>query len=412
MASNHTEDSISRSSVTQSAPPQEIALDATATNSTSAPSDVPRVLHVVGAMNRAGAESMLMTLYRSLDKARLQFDFLEFRDDESDFAQEILDMGGRILKYPWSQKSNGFGRTVRSLASFMRAHGPYAAVHGHILFANGAVMAAARKAGVPARIAHSHNTSDVVNPGLTRRLYHAASRVAIRWGATALVACGDDAGRYLFGDRQLDKVVVIPNAVDTQRYCPVTPPERHRLRRELGLRQDGLVLVAVARLELVKNHEFLVELASELQARGVDVEMLFVGTGSLREHLEHEIDARGLGSSVRMLGLRTDVERVLQSADALLMPSHFEGLPVVLVESQAVGLPCLVSDRVTQEADLGLGLLRFLPIDSVVDWADVLPEGLPAPQSAADIAQAYDASGYSPEQTLSRLLPLYALAEG
>lgn len=354
---------------------------------------------------------MLMTLYRSLDKTRLQFDFLEFSDDESDFAQEILDMGGRILKYPWSQKSSGFGRTVRSLASFLREHGPYAAVHSHILFANGAVMVAARKAGVPVRVAHSHSTSGTVNPGLTRRFYHAASRVAIQWGATTLVACGEEAGHYLFGSRQRDQVIVIPNAVDTHRYCPVTPPERGRLRRELGLREDGLVLAAVARLELVKNHEFLVELASELQTRGVEFEMLFVGTGSLKEYLEHEIDARGLGRSVRMLGLRTDVERVLQSADALLMPSHFEGLPVVLVESQAVGLPCLVSDRVTQEADLGLGLLRYLPIDEPGYWADVLEAGFPPRPTAAEIAEGFEASGYSAQQALARLLPLYGISK-
>lgn len=376
------------------------------------PQEVPRVLHVIGAMNRAGAESMLMTLYRSLDKTRLQFDFLEFSEADSDFSQEIVAMGGRIYKFPWSQKSKGFGQTVSELATLMRARGPYVAVHGHILFANGAVMTAARKARIPARIAHSHNTSDVIDPGLMRRFYHSASRMAIRWGATALVACGEDAARYLFGSRRGAEAVVVPNAVDTHRYRPVPQCERTRIRRELNLSESSLVLATVARLEPVKNHEFLLKLASELTARGVEFEMVFVGVGSLREHLQHEIDSAELGGSVHMLGLRSDVERALQSADAFLMPSYFEGLPVVLVESQAVGVPCLVSDRVTRESDLGLGLLRFLPIDEPAGWADALEAGLPARPSAAEIALAFEASGYSAQQALARLLPLYGISKG
>lgn len=142
----------------------------------------------------------------------------------------------------------------------------------------------------------------------------------------------------------------------------------------------------------------------------MEFEMLFAGTGSLREHLEHEIDARGLLGSVRLLGMRNDVDRLLQSADFLLMPSHFEGLPVVLVEAQAVGVPCLVSDRVTRESDLGLGLLRFLSIDDATEWADALEAGSPTPRSPAEVAEAFDASGYSPQRALARLLPLYGSA--
>lgn len=373
--------------------------------------DVPRVLHVVGAMNRAGAEAMLMTLYRGIDRSRLQFDFLEFSDEKSDFSDEILAMGGRIIRISWSQSLIGSGGTVSRLMDVMREYGPFAAVHSHILFATGAVMVAARKAGVPVRIAHSHNTADVDSPNVVRRLYHFAARRAIRWGATSFVACGEDAGRYLFGSRHVDDVVVIPNSVDTSRYRPVSESERASLRREIGLREDGLVLVSVARFEPVKNHEFLLKLARELKSHGVVFEMLLVGAGSLWEKAGDEVRGSGLEDVVRMLGLRDDVERILQCADAFLMPSHFEGLPVVLVESQAVGLPSLVSDRVTREVGLGLGIVKFLPIDDAAVWANAVAEGFPPRPSTTDIAEAFDAKGYSTRQALARLLPLYGLAD-
>lgn len=370
-----------------------------------------RVLHVVGAMDRAGAESMLMTLYRGIDRSVLQFDFLEFSDRKSDFSDEILAMGGRIIKIPWSQSLMGLSGTVSRLVEVMREYGPFAAVHSHILFATATVMIAARKARVPIRVAHSHNTADSSSRSVMRRVYQFGARRAIRVGATAFVACGEDAGRYLFGSQHIDDVVVIPNSVDTSRYRPVPESEREDFRREIGVRADSLVLVSVARFEPVKNHEFLLKLARELKSRGVVFEMLLVGTGSLLEETEDEVRRSGLEDVVRLLGLRDDVERILQGADAFLMPSHFEGLPVVLVETQAVGLPSIVSDRITREVDLGLGIIRFLPIEDAAVWADAVAEGFPPSPTATDITEAFDAKGYSTGQALSRLLPLYGLAD-
>ncbi|MGF2948864.1 glycosyltransferase [Microbacterium alcoholitolerans] len=366
-----------------------------------------RVLHVVGAMNRGGAESMLMSLYRGLDKTKTQFDFLEFTHGATDFSGEIQELGGRILKCKWTQIPSHFRSTQKAVAQLIRDEGPYAAVHSHTLFASGAVLNAARVAGVPVRIAHAHNTSDV-GTGVAKQLYRAAARWLIRRNATARVACSPDAGRYLFGPRFFaNDGVIVPNSVDLKRFRPQAPATRER--REPTTKK--VTLVSVARFEPVKNHHFLVELAEELRAREVEFVMKFVGHGSLQSAITAEIDERDLGDRVEMLGLRSDVEEILRGSDALLMPSLWEGLPVTLVEAQATGLPCLVSEAVTRDADLGLGLLNYLPIDSVSAWAGAIEAGFRHRPTASEIQDALGARGYTVEASLDKLLPLYTPGE-
>ncbi|WP_448712963.1 glycosyltransferase [Microbacterium profundi] len=359
-------------------------------------------------MNRGGAESMLMSLYRGVDRTKTQFDFLEFTDGESDFSAEIEELGGRILKCKWSQSPSHFLSTQKAVARVIRDEGPYAAVHSHTLFASGAVLNAARVAGVPVRIAHAHSTSDA-GAGLAKQSYRAAARWLIRRNATAQIACSPDAGRYLFGPEFFaNDGVIVPNAVDLKRFRPKAPAAG-----ELRVpKTNWVTLVSVARFEPVKNHRFLVELADELRAREVGFTMKFVGQGSLQSAIAAEIAEKNLGNWIEMLGLRSDVEEILRDSDALLMPSLWEGLPVALVEAQATGLPCLVSETVTHDADLGLGLLNYLPIDSVSAWADVIEAGLPHCPTSPEIQDALDARGYTVEASLEKLLPLYTPSEG
>lgn len=351
---------------------------------------------------------MLMSLYRDVDKAKIQFDFLEFTDGVSDFSAEIEELGGRILKCKWSQSPSRFLATQKVIANLIRDEGPYTAVHSHTLFASGAVLNAARAAGVPVRIAHSHNTSDA-GTGLVERSYRAAARWLIQRNATARVACSSDAGRYLFGHAFADNGgIVVPNSVDLERFRPrvsATGEPRASIKKKVKL-------VSVARFELVKNHRFLVELADELRARDVGFTMKFVGQGTLQSAIAAEIVEKDLGHWIEMLGLRSDVEEILRDSDALLMPSLWEGLPVTLVEAQATGLPCLVSETVTRDADLGLGLLNYLPIDSVSAWADAIEAGFPHRPTSPEIQDALGARGYTVEASLEKLLPLYTPSGG
>ncbi|XVX20482.1 glycosyltransferase family 1 protein [Actinomycetota bacterium] len=368
-----------------------------------------RILHVVGAMDRAGAETMLMAMYRALDRERYQFDFLELEAGRSDYADEIESLGGRIFHCQWSQSPLKLRSTVHSIEAVIAAHGPFAAVHSHVLFASGTVLLAARRAGVATRIAHSHSTS-THRSGAMERGYQTYARGLLRLSATHMAACTGAAGDYLFGARRFSgSPHVVPNAVDVESFRPAEGPERDQLRRALSIPDERLVLVSVARLEPVKNHEFLVAVATELEARGYDFEMFFVGDGRLRSHLEQLVTRQELDRKVRFLGLRNDIPELLRASDLLVMPSLYEGLPVSLVEAQASGLPCLVSDQVSREADLGLGLVRFLAATNPADWADAITHPPASVSDGGVIRRALAIRGYTVDSALTTMCALYEL---
>ena len=355
---------------------------------------VPRVLHVIGAMNVGGAETMLMNLYRHIDRSRVQFDFAVYDEEAGVFDDEIETMGGRVLRLP-RPRERGILAAVGDMRTLIRREGPFHAVHAHVLHASALAMRAAEAEGVAIRIAHSHNTDDVPG-GLVRHLYERWSRHVIHTKATKFVACGTEAGHYLFGNRRW---TLLRNGVNLERFRPPDPATRMAARREFDLPVNCLALGIVARLEPVKNHDFVIRLARALADQGSEFRVLLAGDGSRRAELKELVRQQGLENHVAFLGLWGDVPRLLAALDGLLMPSHYEGIPVALVEAQATGLPCLVSEAVSREVDLGVGLVDFLPLEGTDAWLqclsvlrerrapadDVLPTRLR--NAGADIAQ-------------------------
>jgi glycosyltransferase EpsF len=370
---------------------------------------VPRVLHVVGAMNVGGAETMLMSLYRTVDRRRVQFDFLVYGDEAGFYDEEIARLGGRVLHVP-QPRSRGVARAIRDVREVLRTHGPFLAVHAHILHASAIALRAAAAEGVDIRVAHSHSTGDVTE-GPLRALYVRWAVRSIRAHATRLVACGSDAGAYLFGASA--QWMLLRNGVDLDRFRPPDPATRSDARRELGVPDGCMALGVVARLEPVKNHDFVLRLARQLADDGLQFQVLLAGVGSRRGELEEMVRELRLDDHVRFLGLSKDVPRLLAALDGLLMPSHYEGIPVALVESQAAGLPSLVSEAVSREADLGIGLVDFLPIGSVNAWPAAVAT-LPQRRSAAasGTTERVRAAGADVREGAALLLRLYGLEQG
>ena len=367
---------------------------------------VPRVLHVVGAMNVGGAETMLMNLYRNVDRSRVQFDFLVYGDEAGIYDEEILGLGGRLFHVP-RPRGRGVRGAIADVRRVLRKHGPFQAVHAHILHASAIALRAAAAEGVAVRIAHSHSTGDVAG-GAVRALYVRWARKSIRERATRLVACGAEAGAYLFGERS--QWIVLRNGVDLERFRPPDEETRAAARRELGVPDECLALGTVARLEHVKNHDFVIRLARKLADDGVTFRVLLAGEGSRRAELESMVRDLSLMDHIRFLGLWADVPRLLAALDGLLMPSHYEGIPVALVEAQATGLPCLVSEAVSREVDLGLGLVDFLPIDTVEPW--VAATGTLRGRRSGHTATTLDdvrAAGADVNEGVEVLYPLYEL---
>lgn len=358
-----------------------------------------RILHVVGRMDRAGAETMIMNLYRELDLSKYQFDFVYFTDERCDFDDEIEALGGKIIRLPGHNPFQRFW----SLLALLR-HGEWGIVQSHMLFASGLHLLAAKLAAVPIRIAHSHSTS-VSKLGVVRvRLYQSCMRQLLSKVPTHYVACGRAAGKYLFPKKA--EVTFLPNAIDVDHFGQA---DGITARSDLEVTSGELLILQVGRLAPVKNHLWSIAVADKLRNKNVKFKMLFVGTGPDQEQIKQEIARLGLEKHVRMLGLREDIANLMAAADVMIMPSLHEGFPVTLVESQASGLPAVISDKISPEVDLGLGLVDFIALESnSEEWAGRILECAKKERIAYSIRKKeLKRHGFSVEASAGRLVKLY-----
>ncbi len=357
-----------------------------------------RVLHVVTHMNRGGLETMLMNYDRHMDRDRVQFDFLTHREAAGDYDEEISSLGGRIYHVPrlipWSHSYR------KSLDDFFTTHPEYRIVHVHQDCLSTVALQEAQRCGVPVRIAHSHNASQDKNFKYPIKLFY---RNRIPKHATDLFACSEEAGRWMF---QGARFTVVRNAIDagTYTYDPAVAAE---VRREWGIASDVLTVGHVGRFCSVKNHTFLLDVFAELVRIQPSAVLLLVGVGELRTQMEEKTRALGLSDRVIFTGLRGDVNRLMQAMDVFVFPSLYEGLPVTLVEAQAAGLPCVVSDRVSAECAITKGLVTVMPLSrSAGDWAGhILKEAASAVRK--DRTQEIKTSGYDITYNARKLEDFY-----
>jgi glycosyltransferase involved in cell wall biosynthesis len=338
---------------------------------------------------------------RHIDRRRFQIDFLVPSSDPCDFDDEIRSLGAQLFpclppRPPWwcpHSVQRGLKRRLgvperspeyllhygRFLRACLREHGPYDVVHSQMDAFSGFVL------GVAVRIAHSHN--DVRNwdssASLPRRFY---LRLMNRWidrYATCRLACSGQAGMSLFGaDGDRPGWQVLHNGVDLEPFEQSV--DRESFRTELGLPPEARVLGHVGRFYAQKNHHFLLEILAELARRDPNVYLLLIGDGPLRPDVEREAARRSLQDRIVFAGVRSDVPRLMLAAmDVFVLPSHYEGNPLVGAEAQAAGLPCLLSDVITSEVDLVGGLIRRLPLGDAALWANAIADTLRQPRAVS-----------------------------
>lgn len=375
-------------------------------NKASTPSPM-RVLHVVGSMNRAGAEVMLMNLYRILDRSKLQFDFLYFTDNACDFDDEIRSLGGQIFILSPNEFRNPLTQML-GLKKLLMANPQIKAVHLHTLLNSAFCLVAAKWANVAVRVTHSHNTADVVNPSFIRRVYQTVAKQVILAYSTSRVACTRDAAEYLFNSAE--GVTLLPNGFDLDHTLSESEKNTSMLRTLTEAKADEFILIQVARFNPQKNHRFSIDVLKTLQEKNFGCRLALVGDGSLRQDIQSYAKQQGVADRVFFLGVRTDVPCLLGGADVMLLPSHFEGLGIVLIESQVTGLPAIVSEGVPQEADLGVGLITFLPIDEGPEvWSDhIRSKQYAASTISSNRLQRIRDQGYDVEQNIELLESIYS----
>lgn len=366
-----------------------------------------RILQVMGGMNRRGAESFIMNIYRKIDRTHVQFDFLVYTNEKQDFEDEITTLGGRVIHMPCS---SGIGalRSIPQIKRIIRTYGPYKAIHAHTLYNICYSMLAARSVPEMLRISHSHSTKNRLTAGFFQRAYEWMSRSIIRHYTQVMVACGENAGEFLFGSKFRKEGIILKNGVDLDKHCSHNENAIAAIKGAYGL-TDKLVIGSVAHFYEIKNHVFMVEIAKALKSNGTKFKMLFIGRGGLIEKIRKNVIDCDLQNEVIFLGTRTDINDLMYCFDVFLMPSHFEGNPVTLVEAQAAGLPCVITNSITDEMDMGLGLIHKCSLSSSASqWTDTIVEA--AKHRCMDeneIRKRIAACGYDAQITADQMQQLY-----
>ena len=332
-----------------------------------------RILHVVGGMNRGGIETWLMHVLRHINRYRFQIDFLVHTTETGAYDQEIRTLGSRVISCPPTVQPWLYARNFQRI---LHEYGPYDIVHSHVHHFSGNVLRLASQSGVPSCIAHCHTDTSTIEAkaGWKKRFYIALMKHWISRYATIGLACSHNAATNLFG-------ISWKNDPRWQTfYCGVDLKPFQALinsvnvRAEFGIPADAFVIGHVGRFVEIKNHAFILKLVAEIAQREPRTRLLLLGDGSLRPDIQQQVLRQGLTDHVIFAGVRTDVTRLMLGAmNTFILPSFYEGLPLVLLEAQAAGLPCFFSDVITEEVEIVKPLVQRLSLSQPVSvWADAI----------------------------------------
>ena len=326
-----------------------------------------RIAQIIGKWLGGGVESVVMNYYRHIDRTKIQFDFICDEDSTNIPYDEIEQLGGRVILVPPYQKVFEYQKDLIKIFK----DNNYKIVHSHLNTLSVFPLRAAKKAGVPVRIAHSHSTTNKKEwkKNLVKQILRPFSKVY----ATDYMCCSELAGRWLFGNKEYDKgnVYLLNNAIDLDKF-KYDEQLRNKKRKELNIKDDTLVIGHVGRFVEQKNHRFLIDIFNEVHKQKENSILLLVGQGPLMQEMKEKAKNLGLENSVKFLGQRNDINELYQVFDVFCLPSLYEGLPVVGIEAQATGLLCVLSDDMTKETKV-LNETEFLSLkQSASVWAKII----------------------------------------
>ena len=326
-----------------------------------------RVLHAVEDMNSGGLEAWLMQVMHHVDRERFHFDFLLTGPKPGVYDQKIQNLGGSLISCPFPHRPWQWGKQFKEI---LCQYGPYHVVHSHLHYFSGYVLRLAKQAGVPVRIAHSH-TAPRNQGGLVRRMYLSLMKTWIFQYSTLGLGCSHTAIKDLFVDelRRTLQHHTLYCGVDLAPFQESISSSE--VRKEHNLPNDAFVIGHVGRFEQVKNHEFILDIFSEVAKSEPRAYLLLIGDGSLKTQVENRVFEIGLANKVIFAGYRSDISKQMRGAmDIFLFPSLYEGLPLVLIEAQAAGIPCAISDVIPEEVDVVSPLLKRLSLGQPASvWA-------------------------------------------
>lgn len=363
-------------------------------------------------MDVGGIENQLMHLIRNADKNKFQIDFTTTMDDPF-YKKEIESLGGKCIKIP-ATEGIYFLRQCKALYRVMK-DGKYNIVHSHELFHSGMVLLTAKLAGIKHRFVHAHNWSDDDGSGrqsVIRKLYNSTMRNWILRYGTEFCACSTLAGEFLYGEKKThdEKYHLIFNSVDTSKFIE----NFDKIETGEYCDKEWTNVIQVGRFSPIKNQLFTAEIARELKLRGKKIRILCVGNNGneYEQQVREAIKKYGIEEHMLLLGVRKDIDVLMRKARAFLLPSLYEGMPLVMIEAQAAGLPCITADTYSHEVDFGIGYVNWMKLNqSSEEWANAIEAAVKMERAEKQkVQQAIEKNGFDSRVFARRLCDLYEQA--
>lgn len=326
-----------------------------------------RVLQILGIVANGGVEAVIMNYYRNIDKRKIQFDFVVHNDADENYIKEILSMGAKVYKVtPYNQNVFKFMYEIYHIIKSNQ----YQIVHSNMNALSGFALLPAYLAGAKIRILHNHTTDSKEEK--LRSLIKRVLRPFAKLFANQYWACSKLAAEWMYGRNASTngKITIINNAIDLEKF-KFNREKRKQLRKELGL-ENCFVIGHVGRFVKTKNHEFLIEVFNEVLKQKENARLLLIGDGKLRLKIEEKVKNLGIEKAVIFLGVRNDVADLYNAMEVFVLPSLYEGLPVVGVEVQTNGLAFICSDKVTDEILLTDNIKLLSLQQSKIEWCDAI----------------------------------------
>lgn len=364
-----------------------------------------RILHLFANLNLGGAESRIMDLYRSQNDKELVNDFVIMTEEKCHFTDEILATRGVI--HTIANPRRRLLRNIWQLYQLLNKDDKYDAIHAHTSYYSGIAVFVAWLAGINVRITHARN-QQTGNETLTTKILFILGRWLANHFATSKLAISSAAGTFLYGGKEGESFKVIPNAFGIEKIRHRTDHKVSQAKREC-LISGSYNIVMVARFYPIKNHLFFLDIFEAYQKQVPDIKLHLIGDGELKPVIEEKVQQLGLSEKVRFWGKRNDVYDLLSLFDVMVMPSISEGLGVAALEAQAAGLPCILSDRIPFEVDIGASLCQFCSLtEGETPWLNALNNLKNIPEvSKKEVLSLFLEKGYSLDATRAAYLEAY-----
>lgn len=369
-----------------------------------------RILQVFSSIKKGGAESRMMDIYRTLDREKIQFDFLVTSPNPENqyFYSEILNMGGQVFEIR-SWKRTGIRGYYKQWRDIMDR--PYNCVHTHNGIGSGIPLFMAWLSRIPIRIAHARHSSKLIDTGPQWLLV--ILKVATNIFSNVKIYCSKEAANYLFYHRYMNKVSTffLPNAINMDSFCDIPIENREKLRNELNLQKYSYVVGTVGNARPVKNHIFLVRVFEIFLKLAPNSLLMIIGDNREDEDAKTYVKEHMLSENVVFLGVRDDIAELLQLMDLFVLPSLAEGAPGCVIEAQVMNIPCILSDTITKAVDPQTGLVKYISLEAPLnEWAEEMlkkiKEKRPSINATRKLLKSY---GYDVSSSAEKLLGIYGI---